>query len=109
MRPTADSHEPLTARISVLVAGVLGVMVAGFVALLTTATPLLADAPSPATLGLAVLALAVAGMVRVTAAGTLTRRPATTYAGRRQPTPALASRVADPVHHPVRPRAPGTV
>ena len=97
-------RDPLTARISVLVAGLL----VALTAYLTAAAPALGADPTRA-VALAVLVLAVAVLVRLAAAGALTLRPVTSYPRALQPLPALASRVADPVHHPVRPRAPGTV
>jgi hypothetical protein len=97
-------RDPLTARVSVLFGGLLALLTAT----LTAAAPLL-GADAPAAVGLAVLVLAVAALVRVNAAGLLALRPVASYPRERQPAPALASRVADPVHHPVRPRAPGTV
>lgn len=99
MRRDAD---PLTARASVLVAGLL----AGLVALL--ATPALA-ADSPTSVGLTVLALALAALIHVTGTGTLAPSPVPVHARAGRPAPALTSRITDPVHHPVRPRAPGAV
>lgn len=101
MRRDAD---PLTARTSVLVAGLL----AGLLALL--ATPVLV-ADSPASVGLTVLALALAlaALIHLAVAGTLAPSPVPAHLRARRPAPALTSRITDPVHHPVRPRAPGAV
>ncbi|AIY15686.1 hypothetical protein GUY44_08535 [Pimelobacter simplex] len=99
MRRDAD---PLTARASVLVAGLL----AGLLALL--ATPALA-AESPTSVGLTVLALALAALLHLTVAGSLAPSPVPAHARAGRSAPALTSRITDPVHHPVRPRAPGAV
>ena len=92
-----------TARVSALVTALLVGLVT---ALSSTLLAMGSDAPLAA--GIAMLAMAVAALVGTTAGGILALRPAT-WPGTRQPVPALASLVADPVRHPVRPRAPGTV
>lgn len=92
-----------TARVSALVTAALVGLVTALSWSLLAAGP---DAPLAA--GITMLAMAVAALVGTTAGGILAVRPAT-WPGSRQPVPALASLVADPVHHPVRPRAPGTV
>ncbi|TWG98150.1 hypothetical protein L615_003200000280 [Nocardioides sp. J9] len=96
-----DEHRH-TAR----VAAVVGALI---VSLVTTLSTSLLATDAPLTAGVLVLAAAaVAALVGTTAGGLLGTPPAA-WPGARQPVPALASRVADPVRHPVRPRAPGTV
>lgn len=63
---------------------------------------------APLTSGLAVIAVAVAALLRTTTVGAVPVR-SLARPGVRQPVAALASLVTDPVRHPVRPRAPGTV
>lgn len=92
-----------TARASALVTAVLVTLATALSSSLLALGP---DAPLAA--GVAMLAVAVAALVGTTAGGVLALRPAA-WPGSRQPVPALASLVADPVRHPVRPRAPGTV
>lgn len=99
---SGDDHRH-TARASALVTGLLVTLVT---ALSSSLLALGTDAPLAA--GIAMLAVAVAALVGTTAGGILAVRPAL-WPGSRQPVPALASLVADPVRHPVRPRAPGTV
>ncbi|GAA1513768.1 hypothetical protein [Nocardioides humi] len=98
----SEDRDRRTARASVLVTGLV-------VALVTTlSSSLLAlNADAPLAAGVAMLAMAVAALVRTTAGGVLVLRPAA-WPGTRQPVPTLAARVADPVRHPARPRAPGT-
>jgi hypothetical protein len=73
--------------------------------------PSLVTTDTPAGIGLAVATLALASMVRFRVfAGALSARPSTpAYATGCEAPPALPGRVTDPVHHPLRPRAPGTV
>lgn len=99
---SGDDHRR-AARASAFVTAVLVTLVT---ALSSSLLALGTDAPLAA--GVAMLAVAVAALVRTTAGGVLAVRPAT-WPGSRQPVPALASLVTDPVRHPVRPRAPGTV
>jgi hypothetical protein len=99
----SGSEHRHTARASALVTGLLVTLAT---ALSSSLLALGTDAPIAA--GIAMLAVAVAALVRTTSGGFLGVRPAA-WRGSRQPVPALASRVADPVRHPVRPRAPGTV
>ncbi|MDQ6523870.1 hypothetical protein RB608_09680 [Nocardioides sp. LHD-245] len=94
-------QDQRTARVSVLVAGLAAALVA---ALTSSLIALSADAPLAT--AVAMLAVAAAGLVRTAAGGVLVLRPAA-WPGARQPVPTLAARVADPVRHPVRPRAPG--
>ena len=72
--------------------------------------PSLVTTDTPAGIGLAVVALALAALVRFrTFAGALSARPTTpAYAAGREAPPLLSGRATDPVHHPLRPRAPGT-
>jgi hypothetical protein len=66
------------------------------------------DGPAAVTLALLLVALAVIAWharVGAVAAGT----PATTYPPGRRTPPVLTGRVTDTVHHPLRPRAPGSV
>ncbi len=60
-------------------------------------------------LTLAIVALACAALVRVgSRTGALvTRTPALAFPDGGDRPPVLATRVTDPVHHPLRPRAPG--
>ncbi len=91
-------------RVSALLAAVL----AAAVALLE---PLTAVAPdTTTTLTAAVVAVALAAVVH---AGHVLGLPAprlalTATATRRRATPVTTDRVTDPVHHPLRPRAPGS-
>ena len=73
--------------------------------------PSLVAADTPAAVGLAVVAMALVAIARFGASvGVLSARTSTVaYATRRQaPPPLLPGRATDPVHHPLRPRAPGT-
>lgn len=99
---SGDDHRH-TARASAFVSALVVALATSLSATLVTLGP---DAPLAA--AVAVLALAVGGLVRVSAGGVLAVRPAP-WPGARQPVPALASLVTDPTRHPVRPRAPGTV
>lgn len=99
---TGTDHRH-SARISVLVTGVLVALVA---ALPTSVLAFSSDAPLTA--GIAMLAVAAAALVRTTTGGFLVLR-SVTRPDARQPAPCLSARVADPVRHPARPRAPGTV
>jgi hypothetical protein len=102
----SKAQEDASARARVLLAGMVS---AALVLLLPSLLATSGDAP--AMVGLAVVALALAAMVRFGAsygalsAGTLTA-PCPT---RRETLPLLPGRATDPVHHPLRPRAPGTV
>ena len=79
-------------------------------AALSLLLPPLVTTDTPAGIGLAVVVLALAAMLRFrTFAGALSARPSTpAYATAREVPPLLPGRVTDPVHHPLRPRAPGT-
>jgi hypothetical protein len=85
-------------------------LVAGFLAAaLALLAPSLLSVGAPSSVGLAMVALVLAALVRrghhgaVLASRTVpTRFPAT-----REASPILTARVTDPVHHPLRPRAPG--
>ena len=72
--------------------------------------PSLVAADTPAAVGLAVMAMALVAMVRFGAVfGALSALTSTAaYATRREAPPLLPGRATDPVHHPLRPRAPGT-
>jgi len=72
--------------------------------------PSLVATDPPGLLGLAVVAVALAAIVRLGATfGALSARTLTpAFATRREAPPLLAGRATDPVHHPLRPRAPGT-
>lgn len=96
--------EDATARILVLLAVMVGAVLAIVLpALLITA----ADAPSTAVtvLTLALAALLVLAMVLWVSPAGCSRAPA--RLGGDGPPPVLSGRVTDPVHHPLRPRAPG--
>ena len=96
--------EDATAGAWVLLTGLAG---AAFALVLP---PLLAaGVEGPATVTLAVLALALAAIARHGSGfGALTARTVATarFTGH-QPPPMLTGRVTDHVHHPLRPRAPG--
>jgi hypothetical protein len=84
---------------------------AGLVAALAVLTPSLLGAAGPATVGLAVVALAVAVLVDLGDRGALL---AASFAGSGPPAHddaprVLSGRPTDPTHHPLRPRAPGSV
>ena len=72
--------------------------------------PSLVAADTPAAVGLAVMAMALVAIVRFGASfGALSALTSTAaYATRREAPPLLPGRATDPVHHPLRPRAPGT-
>ena len=72
--------------------------------------PSLVTTDTPAVLGIAVVALALAAIVRFAASfdALAARTPTATYSTRRDVLPLLPGRATDPVHHPLRPRAPGT-
>jgi hypothetical protein len=72
---------------------------------------LVATVDGPATVGLAVAALVVVALVRLADHGLLL---ATWFVGSGRPAAegvpgVLSGRITDPTHHPLRPRAPGTV
>ena len=70
---------------------------------------LLTAAEAPATVGLAVVALVLAALVRLGDHGAVLASrtvPTRTQTGR-ETSPVLTGRITDPVHHPLRPRAPG--
>lgn len=88
----------------------LAVSAAGAVLALVLPSMPAASLDGPATLALALLALGLLGLARgsgVTGLHQTATVRATASATRRR-TPVLAARVADPTHHPLRPRAPGT-
>lgn len=63
------------------------------------------DAAGP--VALAVLALAFATLVQFELRCVARASPVALPSVRGEPAPVLAGRVTDPVHHPLRPRAPG--
>ena len=79
-------------------------------AVLAVLLPSLVATDTPAMVGLAVVAMALTAIVRFGAsfgavsAGTLSAASTTA----REAPPLLPGRATDPVHHPLRPRAPGT-
>ena len=79
-------------------------------AALVLVLPSLVAADTPAAVGLAVVAMALVACGRFGASvGVLSARTSTAaYATRREAPPLLPGRATDPVHHPLRPRAPGT-
>ena len=86
-----------------------GLVAGSLAAVLALLAPSLLSAVAPSSVGLAMVALVLAVLVRrgdhgaVLASRTVpTRFPAT-----REASPVLTCRVTDPVHHPLRPRAPG--
>ncbi|GII77741.1 hypothetical protein Sru01_27230 [Sphaerisporangium rufum] len=92
------------ARVRVLLAAVAGVAF-----ILLSPALLAADAPGNVTLAVLTMALSLAVLVRVAnRCGALAARAVSTVPpGRDDPPPVLPGRVTDPVHHPLRPRAPG--
>ncbi len=110
-RPTAYDHgmeQPRdAARVREAVLGVIAVLVSGIAFLL----PTLAVGLDSASVASALLAVAVAALVGTAhATGVLAGRTASgLVTTRRAPPPVLATRATDPTHHPLRPRAPGTV
>lgn len=89
----------------------LAVLASGLVALLLP--PSLSSTVGPTSavvlMAVAVAALAVlVGRTGVTAPA-LPRGPAAGSRATEEPPPFLAARVTDPLHHPLRPRAPGLV
>jgi hypothetical protein len=102
-RVVSRALEDASTRLLALVTGVLGVALAAVLPTLFTAA---ADAPSA---GVAVLTLALAALLAVATRQVLLAaclRPIATVAASGPP-PLLPGRVTDPVHHPLRPRAPG--
>ena len=95
--------EDATTRTLALLTGVVGVGLAAVLPTLFTAT---ADAPSAgvAVLSLALAALLARAMRQVLFAACLRPVAAVVASG---PPPLLPGRITDPVHHPLRPRAPG--
>lgn len=85
-----------------------GLVGAALVLLLPSLVATSGDAP--AMVGLAVVTVALAAMVRFGASfGALSAgTPTAAYSTRREAPPTLPGRATDPVHHPLRPRAPGT-
>ena len=105
MRAMSKAPVEATERARVLLAGVVG---AALVCLLPTLLATAVDMPAAVTL--AVVVLVLAGIAQLgNRVGVLAARimPATQLTGREAPL-VLAGRVTDPVHHPLRPRAPGT-
>ena len=95
--------EDATTRLLVLLAGMAGgVLAMALPTLSSTATD--ASSTGMAVLALALAALLALGTHSVSLAACL--RPIATLAGDGPP-PLLPGRVTDPVHHPLRPRAPG--
>lgn len=95
--------EDAFARILTLFAGVLGLGIAAALPTLGTAT---AGAPSS---GAAVLTLALVALLVLATRQVLLAvgpRPGATVVASGPP-PLLPGRITDPVHHPLRPRAPG--
>lgn len=77
---------------------------------LATVLPALFATDSPAAAATAVLALALAALLVIALCqvrGTAALHPVACATGNGPP-PVLTGRVTDPVHHPVRPRAPAT-
>lgn len=90
-------------RTLALLSGVLGF---GLAAVLPTLSTAAADAPSA---GVAVLTLALAALLALATRQVLLAaglRPIAPIAAPGPP-PLLTGRATDPVHHPLRPRAPG--
>jgi len=79
-------------------------------AVLVVLLPSLVATDTPAVVGLTVVAIALAAMVRFGASfGALSARTITAaHSTRRDSPPMLPGQATDPVHHPLRPRAPGT-
>lgn len=79
-------------------------------AVLAVITPALLTSPvdQSAALTVAVLSAAVAALVRTGSHGGIatTRTVAIAHSARRDTPPQLTGRATDPVHHPLRPRAP---
>ncbi len=95
--------EDASTRTLALLAGVLGLALAAVLPTLVTAA---ADTP---TAGVAVLTLALAALLALATRQVLLAaclRPVALIAASGPP-PLLPGRVTDPVHHPLRPRAPG--
>lgn len=102
-RAMSRAVEDASTRTLALLAGVLGLALA---AVLPTFAPATAGTPSS---GVAVLTLALAALLVLAARQLLLAaglRPVATVVASGPP-PLLSGRVTDPVHHPLRPRAPG--
>jgi len=87
-----------------------GVVVGSLAAVLALLAPSLVSAvDSPASVGLAMVALVLAALVRPGDHGAVlaSRTVPTRFPATREASPVLTARVTDPVHHPLRPRAPG--
>ena len=93
-----------TTRARFLLASVVGAVLACLLpSLLTTAV----DAPAAVTLAVVLLALTAIAQLGNRFGVVATRVVAATHATGREATLVLAGGVTDPVHHPLRPRAPG--
>jgi hypothetical protein len=96
--------EGASTRVSAVLAGVVGVTLAVLVPPLLTAV-----ADPSAGITVAVLAVAMAAWMRLGRPGVLAATGAEAVVRRSgdNAPPTLSCRVTDPVHHPLRPRAPG--
>ena len=95
-------------------ARVRAALVAAVVAAFVLVLPTLVASPDTSLLGSSVvtLSLAALGLALLVRHGTQVaalagRTPAFAPSSRDEPPPVLTGRVTDPVHHPLRPRAPG--
>jgi len=98
--------DDATTRARLLLTGLLVVALATLVPTLQAA----AGDPAPTAVALAVLAPTLAAIARLgTGLGALAARPlALAQTTGSEAPPVLSGRVTDPVHHPLRPRAPGS-
>jgi hypothetical protein len=92
-----------------IVTGVRLALALSLAAVLATVVPTALTAESPPTLVIASLALVAAGLVGVCSlvVGLPALSPAHRIARSADRSPLRPGHVTDPVHHPIRPRAPG--
>jgi hypothetical protein len=97
--------DDATTRVRLVLTGLLVMALASLVPSLSASA---GDAQT--TVALAVVALALAAIARFATDfdALAARTMAAAHAIRREAPPVLSTRVTDPVHHPLRPRAPGS-
>jgi hypothetical protein len=104
MRAMSRTRVDATTRTRFLLASVVGAVLASLLpSLLATSV----NAPAAVTLAVVLLALTAITQLGNRFGVVATRVGAATHAAGREKTLLLAGRVTDPVHHPLRPRAPG--
>lgn len=107
-RPRTAPAAPLAGLVAGPLAGPLAGTVAAALALMAP-TLLLTAVDTPTTVSLAVVTLVLAALVRLGHHGVVlaSRTVPPRIPTRGEMSPVLTGRITDPVHHPLRPRAPG--